>query len=90
MSEPFVLPPLCESCGHPRALHYRDVDNIARCRSVESGVSTSGVIGIPWSRGCDCEEFVSRQAEAEKDRNRRRLAEMDRLAAEIRAMEAGL
>lgn len=55
-------PDLCPGCGHLMSMHFRDVRGVARCLVVASGVSTSGIIGEPWSCGCDCQEFVSQRA----------------------------
>lgn len=56
----------CLACGHPRARHFRDVDGIIRCLVTESGVSTSGVIGLPWESLCDCTDFRSEAAELKR------------------------
>lgn len=73
---------VCNGCGHPRARHYRDVDNIVRCMVVASGRSTSGVIGEPWSQECDCTNYRSRQAARARARERKDLAERRRATRE--------
>lgn len=73
----------CESCGHPLAQHFTDVTGVARCLHVHSGVSTSGIIGMPWSHHCDCENMRSERAvrraaeeEIEKAKREREMEEL--------------
>lgn len=56
----------CDGCDHTRGRHFRDVDGVVRCLVVASGVSDRGVIGIPWSAGCDCVNFISPQRTRER------------------------
>ncbi len=49
---------ICPACGHGLNSHFRDVTGIARCTVVHSGVTDREIIGIPWSEGCPCADFV--------------------------------
>lgn len=58
MTEPAtVQDEFCDGCRHSLGLHYRDVKGIARCMVVSRGVSTRGILGLPWEQGCPCVEF---------------------------------
>lgn len=48
----------CAGCGHSLSWHFRDVNGVARCTVIHSGVSDRGIIGIPWSKRCACADFV--------------------------------
>lgn len=48
---------ICPGCGHPMSLHVNDVTGRARCFAVERGVSSSGVLGLPYERHCPCADF---------------------------------
>ena len=81
-------PDVCPGCGHTMSMHFRDVRGVARCLVVDHGVSTSGIIGEPWSCRCDCVEFVSHRAvsnaEDEAARKEESDWELERLVEAVR------
>lgn len=70
---------VCEACGHLIGEHFRSVDEKVRCLHSESGVSTSGVLGMPWTSKCDCVDYVSphtarkREEQAREEREEKEL-----------------
>jgi hypothetical protein len=75
----------CESCKHPLSEHFRDVTGTVRCLHSDSGYSTSGIIGVPWTMRCDCADMISarsvqREAEKQKERERFRKSVSDYVA----------
>lgn len=65
---------ICIACGHSLGDHVQSVDGKVRCWHVDSGISDSGILGMPWSQRCDCLDYKSEIAEwrkAEEDRQRR-------------------
>lgn len=59
---------ICPACEHSLGRHYRAADDTIRCLITESGTSTSGVIGLPWSRACDCRNGQSKHTDARRSR----------------------
>lgn len=59
----------CVGCGHDIEMHFQNVLGKARCLVTERGVSSSGVIGLPWEVACDCIDYHSEIAEAKKRRD---------------------
>lgn len=55
-------PDVCPGCPHYLSRHYHDVRGVARCLVTESGTSTSGMTGLPWTSECDCTNYVSERA----------------------------
>lgn len=47
----------CAFCGHAAEQHSKVMSGVL-CRYSESGVSTRGVSGLPWSRHCPCRQFM--------------------------------
>jgi hypothetical protein len=65
MSEPIKV---CLGCDHPISRHVNNVSGVALCLVVDTGVSSKGVIGIPWEHPCDCENFVSEKVNYRRKR----------------------
>jgi hypothetical protein len=65
------------------SMHFRDVKGVARCLVVDLGVSTSGIIGEPWSCSCDCVEFVSQRAIRNEEKEAERRAEFDHSVGQL-------
>jgi len=62
----------CPGCNHLWDIHFRNIKGIVRCTHIETGTSSRGVIGIPYSIRCDCRNGVSviateRRAKSETD-----------------------
>ena len=49
----------------------------------DSGVSTSGVIGMPWSWSCDCVDGVSEATNYKREKQRRKDDERDEVIRKI-------
>ena len=49
---------VCVGCGHPIGLHYNDVTGVARCLWKKQGTTDRGVIGMPYTQTCKCENFA--------------------------------
>ncbi len=64
---------VCIGCDHGLNHHFQDVTGVVRCLVVDSGTSSSGVIGIAYSHQCDCADYQSeltnqRRGEEEAER----------------------
>lgn len=57
---------VCPECGHGIDIHFQAVSGRVRCLHKSSGVTTSGIAGIPWSESCDCTDYNS-NAKAERE-----------------------
>jgi hypothetical protein len=51
---------VCAGCEHGIDLHYNDVRGVVRCLNVDSGTSSKGIIGLPYSVRCDCKDYQSK------------------------------
>lgn len=58
---------ICAGCDHLIALHFKDIREVIRCTNVDSGTSSRGVIGIPYSQRCDCKNYVSQTVERQRE-----------------------
>ena len=56
---------VCDLCDHAAIWHTQTMGGL-RCDVVESGTTTRGVIGLDYSRRCNCREFM-RKAEPLED-----------------------
>lgn len=86
---------VCLACEHSMRSHFQSVTGEVVCLVSESGTSSSGVIGLPWTRRCDCVNYESDSAKRARDEIAERAAERDELRARIaeaisRDREAGL
>lgn len=70
---------VCSGCGHTLSKHYEAVDGSVYCLVSWSGVSDRGIIGVPWTRECDCKNYVSAQVESKKKEEDKRKKEMEDL-----------
>lgn len=61
----------CSGCSHPVGQHVKSVDGKVRCFNVQTGVSTDGVLGMPWSERCDCVDYRSKSREWKEVENAR-------------------
>ena len=61
---------VCIGCEHWIGLHYNDVTGRARCRWEHHSVSRSGIIGIPITEDCDCDQFISARRIAKANREK--------------------
>lgn len=69
----------CVGCDHPLRSHFRSLSDEVVCLVTTSGVSSSGVMGIPWTSRCDCVDFQSpktQEMRAEKAREEARMEEV--------------
>lgn len=57
---------VCAACGHSMEMHFRNVLDQVRCIITDHGVSTAGILGMPWETPCDCTDYHSERAEAKK------------------------
>jgi len=58
----------CPGCGHSiDDCHFTNVRGVVRCTNVDSGTSSRGVIGIPYSHRCDCKNYVSESVQRERE-----------------------
>lgn len=76
---------VCAGCDHSLSRHFVDVTGVVRCLVTESGHSTSGVIGLPWSVACDCADYRSKQANYRRAVEAKERAEHDAVMAEFAA-----
>lgn len=74
---------ICEGCDHSLGSHYKAADDSVRCLVTDSGLSTSGVIGMPWSWSCDCVDGVSEAANYQREKQKREDAERDEAIRKI-------
>lgn len=68
---------VCKGCEHPLSRHYKAADDSIRCLVTDSGLSSSGIIGMPYSRSCDCVNGVSKASTYKQSRQRREDAKRD-------------
>ena len=47
----------CKGCGHEIDRHFKNVRGVVRCAVAEHGHSTRGIIGIPYTKSCDCADW---------------------------------
>ena len=73
----------CLGCGHSIGQHFQSVDGKVRCLYADSGTTTSGILGIPYTTQCDCVDYRSDAAEKHKEKERRKAKEWDEHMAEI-------
>lgn len=77
----------CRGCNHALRDHVRNVQDEMICLHIDRGVSTSGVVGIPWSQVCDCLNGASTsrryQDEMEAHDEQRRREVTDRILHEV-------
>jgi len=82
------MPDNCPGCEHDLDLHYRSLAGNDKCLAEESGVSTSGIMGLPWNWHCDCTNGVSEYADRIRERRRAEDAErqeyIDKLVAAVK------
>lgn len=57
---------MCLGCGHPIHKHYTDPLGHIRCMCVAKWVTTTGVIGLHSQEECDCDNYISKQADYRK------------------------
>ena len=85
---------VCIGCGHSLASHFKDVTGVARCLHSTSGVSSSGVCGIPWTQDCDCKDFHSDRAvliaERKNAEDSKRQESIDAIVASVRKKQVEL
>lgn len=79
---------ICVGCNHTIGMHFQSVDGKVRCLMPESGTSTSGVLGMPYTMHCDCVNYVSERMKEQQRREQEEDARFqevtDRLLAEIK------
>lgn len=77
----------CQGCDHRIGEHFQSVDGVVRCLHSESGHSTSGIIGMPWTSRCDCvnykSECTTRYREEKAKQDAEHDAAMDHLHAVV-------
>lgn len=59
----------CTTCEHKLGDHFKAVDGTVRCLHVESGLSSRGILGEPFTTRCDCVNYVSRRGSARHSSN---------------------
>lgn len=80
-------PEVCTACDHDIDLHYTSVRGVVVCRATQSGVSDHGIVGMPWTRSCDCRNYVSpqmarwRKEKADEEAERRK--RMDDIVSKV-------
>jgi hypothetical protein len=67
---------VCVGCEHDLDSHVVTVTGAVICLVTQHGVSSRGVLGIPYHSGCDCKNYHSAQrdrviAEREAERSER-------------------
>lgn len=75
---------VCAGCGHPvGGLHFQDVTGAVRCLLRNERMSTSGIIGIPYTETCDCMDYQSAHAEYKRKVDEEDRARMKALVAQF-------